>query len=88
MIHKGHTVIIGVHGPEVRKIPRGAMIVPNIKDGYDMINYALKDYAAGKPNKTPRGISITEDNKHAAAISMKDALDDRISRLNKLVGGK
>jgi len=76
----GVDAIVGENGPERVILPEGSMVIPNIKDGYDMLRYVVKKAARGEPAKTPRGVSIGKDNIQAASLSMIDALNDKLDK--------
>ncbi len=82
----GVEALVGENGPERVILPEGSMVIPNIKDGYDMLKWVVKKAARGQDAQTPRGVSIGKDNVQAATLSMIDALNDKIDRMMKYVG--
>ena len=82
----GVEALVGENGPERVILPEGSMVIPNIKDGYDMLKWVVKKAARGQDAQTPRGVSIGKDNVQAATLSMIDALNDKIERMMKYIG--
>ena len=75
--------IVGENGPERVLLPKGASVIPNIKDGYDMLAHVVKYAKNGKHAETPRGVSIDDSNKGVATLSMIDALNDKVEKVMK-----
>jgi len=75
--------IVGENGPERVLLPKGAAVIPNIKDGYDMLAHVVKYAKNGKHAETPRGVSIDDSNKGVATLSMIDALNDKVEKVMK-----
>jgi hypothetical protein len=80
---------VGSSGPEIRNLQKGTAIVPNIKDGYSMLQYITdkvknpEKYASPGTN-TPQNMNpapkITAQNKDVSNTAMIAAVNDKLDK--------
>jgi hypothetical protein len=70
--------VVGEHGPEVVQLPQGAKVIPNIKDGYDMLNYITRSVRGGRVNPPPQ---MDPTNKEVSNTAMIAAMNDKLEKV-------
>ena len=78
----GQSSVVGENGPELMMMPQGARIIPNIKDGYDMLNYITKSVKGGKSAPPPQ---VNEGNKEVSNTAMIAALNDKLDYVARAI---
>jgi hypothetical protein len=78
------TALVGEHGPELVQMPQGAKVYPNIKDGYDMLNYVTRN-AQGKTGKESKEVNpppqMDPTNQEVSNTAMIAALHDKLNKV-------
>ena len=67
--------LVGEHGPEIVQMPQGAKVIPNIKDGYDMLDYISRNVQSKNPNPPPQ---MDPTNQEVSNTAMIQALNDKL----------
>jgi hypothetical protein len=73
----GGPAIVGEHGPEAVILPKGAKVIPTMKDGYAMLDYIAK---AGKGQPAPVAKKGSEEVSNTAMIA---AMNDKLEKVTK-----
>jgi hypothetical protein len=78
------TALVGEHGPELVQMPQGAKVYPNIKDGYDMLEYVTRN-AQGKTGKENKEVNpppqMDPTNQEVSNTAMIAALHDKLNKV-------
>jgi hypothetical protein len=80
----GGPAVVGEHGPELVQMPQGAKVYPNIKDGYDMLNYITRtvkegtDKQSAQVNPPPQ---MDPTNQEVSNTAMIAALHDKLNKV-------